>query len=121
MGDQLIMENAERSSDELREFPGWKVGRETRVYRVGNTRVHVHLTGWASEETIRQHEQGDTSVWGTFFFEAIQHYGGGAFPRNVAGGAITVAELDRYAREHYTLSGSETAMGVALAKVEACL
>jgi hypothetical protein len=121
VGDQLTIANAERSSDELRDFPGWKVGRETRVYRVGDTRVHVHVTGWASEETIRKHEAGDASVWPTFFFEAIQHYGNGAFPRNVAGGLITAAELERYASEYYSTSGAETAMGVALGKVEACL
>jgi hypothetical protein len=118
---KLTMETAQSSSDEFREFPGWKVGRENRIYKVDGDLVHIQITGWASEETIAAHEAGDESVWPMFTFEASRYYGRGKPVHNLAGGVIPAEEMAAYRRKHYTSGAAEAAMGVVLERVEACL
>jgi hypothetical protein len=121
VASKLTMETADRSFVDLREYPGWKVGRENRIYRVDGDLVHIQVTGWATEETIAAHEGGDASVWPTFFFEANRYFGRGKPHHPLAGGPIPAAELARYASAGYTSGAAETAMGCALERVEACL
>lgn len=93
---KLTVATCAQSSNQYREYPGWAVGREHRLYRpegADGPQVEVHLEGWATSETIEKHHMGDTSALPSFFFEARAFYLDGRPTWNIAGGHIEPRHL----------------------------
>jgi len=110
----------EKSSVDLRNYPGWTVGEEWRRYRVGSAVIEGKVTGWATTETIAAHERGDYSALPTFFFEARRFSETGEPDWDMAGGHIETREIARRLNQ-YAMDATTAAWDYVLGRIEACL